>query len=420
MGLLGAAAAWFWPATPLWRRASHAGTRILGFGPGDRTLYTSDRLGEGPSTARVCRWDAATGELLEEVVVRPVTDTEIFGVSMGPDGATLLVAEIEFIKTPTGSRPVSVCFLRDLKTGQLRAGRVAEVGQLGSNPFSPDGRWFWFYHASPKSQPGVNHFDGIEIISTASGENIATLRERDEEFPVDCCFSPDGRALAVRWCKLKTPAARHSVEIIEVPSGKERRRFELPDQPWHRLYKLVGDRLYAEAYIVDTTAGQRRAFRRTYSFDLGAESIGDGTEEPLLGGMDDIVAGGNDTWEEGADWVAHLRLGFSRPRPWERWLQKTSALVGLESMPEAHVRLRFLDRATGEVRSELADCVTFPCCISSDGKRVACVRHSGHVEVWSTEPQRRWPWTVAAGIAAAAPVLAWGRWRSRSSELSTA
>jgi hypothetical protein len=153
--------------------------------------------------------------------------------------------------------------------------------------------------------------------------------------------------------------------------------------------------------------------RQSYSFDLTAESIGEGRSEPLLSGGDN---GADEIyWEDGPGWVAHLSLGPRTVKGWEEWLEWLAPKFRIRFQAERVVcnRVRFLDADTGRLRYELPNPVRYPCTISSDGKRLACMEPGGVVAVWDADPPPRWPWTLVAGLIGAGFVLIFGRWRSR-------
>jgi hypothetical protein len=246
--------------------------------------------------------------------------------------------------------------------------------------------------------------DGLDIIATATGRKIVQLRNGEEENPVNCCFSPDGNAAAVQCLRGSTTAVR----IIDLPSGREVRRFDLPIRMWQPMNEWVGDRLYAG---IEVPTGPKGYLRQTYSFDLTAESIGDGRPEPLLGSTVDGQKF-HTYWCRGPGWVAHWSSGRET---WEEWIERVSTRIGIK-FRAGHGQdnvLRFLNADSGRLRYEFPTPVKFPCAISGDGRRLAWVGFFGVVEVWDVDPPARWPWALITGTVGAGSILIFGRWRSR-------
>ena len=302
---------------------------------------------------------------------------------------------------------MSTWFLFDTATGQPRGISVGDVAHINSGAFSTDGRWFWVYHSSR-----ANPWDGIDIVDTETGKRAVELRERNGEKPLDCCFSPDNKAVAVHWRKQGTTrgAARDSVRIVELPFGRELRNFDLPTRPWQRVDQWIGDRLYAEVDVPNGPMGYY--LHRSYSFDLLGKSVGEGRPEPLLSGQV-IRREGQTYWDNGPGWLASLSLGQREPERWKTWVEWVATKIGMKFRAERGLvnSVRFLDPATGRLRYELAEAPKIPCVISHNGKLVAGIQPDGVVQVWEADPPPRWPWTAAAGMLGAGSVLMLGRWR---------
>jgi hypothetical protein len=249
---------------------------------------------------------------------------------------------------------------------------------------------------------------GIDIVDMGTGRQVIQLRDRNIDTVIDCCFSRDGNAAAVHWRKGSESATRDSIRIIEVPSGRELRRFDLPVRSWHHVNEWVENRLYLEADVPGGASGYY--LRESYSFDLTANAIGDGRPEPLLSGRSD----GETYWDHGSGWIVHISLGPREIKKWEEWLEWLARKLGTTFQAERPLcnRVRFLDPDSGRLRYELPSSMKYPCIISHDGKRVASIEPRGILEVWDADPSPRWPWAVTAGIAGAVPILIVGRWRS--------
>jgi hypothetical protein len=400
VGLLSALAVWSWPAAPLWRRAIAEDGVVLGFGPDDRALYTAEGISGTAGNPRLCCWDVATGSLLGSVELSFPEHIGGLSVRLSPDAGTVVLADA------MGGSHSWVCYLYDAATGRRRAGALTEVQHINPEPFSRNGAWFWVPHGS-----AAKPWDGIDVIESATGRRVVQLRDRGDAKPLDACFAPDGSAIAVHWRHSAKGAARDQVGIVKLPGGVEYRRFDLPSRMWQRVDKWVGERLYAEVDVPDGPTGHY--FRRSYSFDLSAPSIGEGTEEPLLFGHVNGTAG-QTYWEDGPGWLAHLSLESRQPKTWEQWLERLAAKAGFKYRARRglHVSARFLDPDTGELRYEVPTSFVYNVVIANDGRRIAAVQPEGIVEVWDTKPNPRWPWASVAGIATACLILLLGRWRS--------
>jgi hypothetical protein len=430
IGLSSAVAVWQWPPTPLWHRAGggdvpaptqrtrpEALCEVLRFGRDDRSLYAAEGLtgtGAYPHARRLCRWDAVTGELLGTVSISYKPNSLRVQMRLSPDARTVLLGEPEMRGNVI--YPSWIWLLFDAQSGQRRGKPIVDVHPSTPGAFSRGSRWFWVNRGNVSKL-----FDGIDIIETATGKAVVELRDRDDGDPHDCCFAPDGSAAAVHfihWGKGPKAVNRSSVRIIELPSGREIRRFDLPMRSWHRLNEWAGDRLYAEVNVPNGPPGCY--LRQSYSFDLTAKSIGEGTPEPLLNGQVDGQKG-ETYWDNGPGWVAHLSSGPREVKKWEEWLEWLAPKVAMKFRVKRGLdnSVRFFDAGTGRLRYELPSTVTLPCVISSDGKRVACVQADGMIEVWDADPRPRWPWVLAAGMIGAGPILIFGRWRRRRRSLAS-
>jgi hypothetical protein len=410
VGLVGAAVVWQWPVSPVWQRTGAIDGEVLRFGPDDRTLYTAEGLtgrgtgsGAVPRTPRLCKWDAATGELLNTVSISCTAVIPRGVTLLSPDARVLLICQPESA-TNNGSW---TWLLFDAETGQQRGAPLGDVRYPCTANFSCDGRWLWLRHGS-KSKG----LDGVDIVATENAKRVVKVRGNEGEIPVNCCFSPHGSVAAIEYLGGSTAKIR----IVELPSGREIRQFDLATRKGTRVAEWtewVGDRLYA---TVEGPNGPKGYLWECYSFDLSAESIGEGTLEPLLGGRRDALKI-QVYWDRGPGWVAQLSSG---QEPWEKWIHWLGAKLGfkLNSRREQDYVLRFLNADTGRLRYEFPIPVDFPRAISRDGKRFARVGIFGVVEVWDVDPPARWPWVLMAGIVGAGLTLVFGRWRSRTKATS--
>src|SRR5207253_3428248 len=100
--------------------------------------------------------------------------------------------------------------------------------------FSPDGRWFAAHRGDPMA--GTREaVGGIDIYSTVNCERVVSLPEEDGCEARRCVFAPDGTSAALDW-QPRVQKVNHSASavfrIIEIPSGKERRRVQFPPGMW--------------------------------------------------------------------------------------------------------------------------------------------------------------------------------------------
>jgi hypothetical protein len=404
-GLLTAAIVWFWPVMPIWRAVVGADAQVLGFSRDNDIVYTAQGFDAKSAKAvppRLCRWRAATGELLGAVDI-PFTEKPTWiRTELSPDAKSLLIGGDSGI-VQLGQ----IYFIHDAVTGARRAGPITQVGHLNPGCFSADGRWFQVYQGNMS-----NPIMGLDIVDTATGERIVKLRDQNDVKPYDLCFASDGSAAAIHWCQKTKDSKRHYVQIIRLPGGEELRRFDLPGELWQRVDKWVGNRLFAETNVPD--GAPNKYFRRSYSFDMTREPIGDGTEEPLLNGY---VNGtnGQTFWDDGPGWVAYLELASVVPTKWDEWYEWFGGKVGVnwKARSGLYVTVRFVDSSSGRLRYAVPKPLAFECIISSDGKRVASVDPNLGVEVWNADPSPRWPWAfTAAGFTVGLGLLV-GRWQSR-------
>jgi hypothetical protein len=199
VGFFSAALVWQWPASPMWQRTGAIDGQVLRFGPDDRTLYTAEGLSmdannsgrvTGSSavrrTPRLCKWDAATGELLGAV---SISCTSVMPLGfLSPDARVLLICQPE----PATNNAPWTWLLFDAETGQQRGAPLGDdVIYPYTRNFSHDSRWLWLRHGSRSK--GL----GLDIIATATAKRVVRVRDNEDEIPVTCCISPDGSAAAI-------------------------------------------------------------------------------------------------------------------------------------------------------------------------------------------------------------------------------
>src|SRR5262249_8429255 len=115
-------------------------------------------------------------------------------------------------------------------------------------------------------------------------------------------WAPDGESVAVDWVvgpRKEEKLDQHNIQVVELPSGRERHRFAVPHnmeiKSWDgRRLETIGTG-YAESR-------NEYVFHSTFYFDLAEDPVGDGVEDPLLCGNWDEVE--TTWWKEGPGWVA--------------------------------------------------------------------------------------------------------------------
>jgi hypothetical protein len=420
--LAGAAATslvWWWPPAPLWHSPPGVG-RNAEFSPDGQTLLsaTSGFSNNDAESGGVWHWDAATGKLLARTRFPCSDSATVIQVWPSPDGRLALVGEwpLEQTDFPRSNQPRDPTrggswYLHDGFTGERLTGPLPDVAEVGHSAFSDDGRWFQAYRhgADGKLLPGVT------IFSAATASLVLDLQERDGWRPWSCAFAPDGASAAV----ISSDAARgedqrHRIVVVELPSGRELRRFDLPRRHLVRVDRWDGELL---AIVFQEPGGtQVNHERRRVVFDLKQQVPGEGSEDPLWREANDGM--GNVTYMFGGPGaLAQVRMlrRASGPDPFEQLLDWLAAKVGAaRSSSEVNgIRLRvsFLDPCTGMPRYQLPRVLIHPCRLSPDGRLLVSARSDQGIEVWKTTPPRRWLKAPAAGVVAAGTLLMLGRWR---------
>jgi hypothetical protein len=414
-GGLAAAITWAWPAGPSWTSGREAG-RLEGFSPDGRVLVTWSvpdiKDGRFPEPV-VSRWDAATGRLLGRVEMPCADPLRVKAVRPSSDGTAALVGE-GFPPEPgrldfgTGR-----WYLHDAVSGRRRTGPIAGLALVPPAAFSPDGRWFWGLRGEPDK--GFQGLAGIGIFSADTGELVLAPPTRNDQTAGSCLFAPDGDTVAVWRVEKDKPreTARHTIQVVELPAGRERRRVDLPTRSWIRADKWDGR--YFEA-VADAPGDSSGEVRRRHAFDFTKDPVGKGVEDPLLVETPSSDVSGPVYWLAGPGWAARFTIVRpDSPGPVGTWWSRVATRLGTGREPHRGpgVTARFVDRATGATRYELPRVVGHPCVVSPDGRRLACAGDGESVEVWDTDPSLRWPWALVLGVAAAGCVLGIGSLRGR-------
>ncbi len=206
------------------------------------------------------------------------------------------------------------------------------------------------------------------------------------------------------------------IRIIELPSAKELRRFDLPGLPerqWLHIRRWDGRYLLA-VQIVQLESEGRKEWQQI-TFDTSTDPLGEGTIDPMLR-LHEESANDSTFWSEAPDRAAFGKIirGGQKSRLDEvrEWL---TAKLGIDLTPQHQIRanVRIVDRATGETRYQLPRPLAITICLSRDGRRLAATHDHDSIEVWNVDPPPRWPFALSAGALSFGGILAFGRWRRR-------
>jgi hypothetical protein len=424
-GVLAAAAVWCWPVAPIWRVAGDVGF-LNGISANGRIVVTSRQWINARnvnSNLDVSRWDAATGKLLSRAEIPPPRPFNIKNwvceCFPSPDGAKVLVgcgssAQLSVIDLTTGE-----WYLHDGVTGDCLTGPISGVNRVYGDAFSRDGRWFVAHRGDPAAgtQEAVG---GIDIYSTANCERVVALPDEDGCEALRSVYAPDGTSAAVEWYpRAKDAEARRGApavfRIIEIPSGKERRRITFPPGPWEWTYIDRWDGRYLEVRALKPDGPAGESLEYTTIFDTAQDDLGEGNEDPVLRGRRN--GGVWNSSKSGPDWLMYFTIGPTLPPPQglAGWFDSLAVRIGAARPPlrGRQVSVRFADRQTGEVRYELPRPVDLDLHVSPDGRRLICGGGDYGIEVWDTSPPVRWHKALLGGLAAAGVILALGKLRRK-------
>jgi hypothetical protein len=295
-------------------------------------------------------------------------------------------------------------YVHDGVTGQRRIGPIPGIVMAWT--VSPDNRWFTGSPSDPMN--GLDQSEGLFLFSTTSGQRIPLRPDRDGVIATFCLFTTDGTSAAVAWRTNKGEPANvdHVIQIIELPSGRPRRQFVLPRRDWVRID-------WWDGRYVRAVANQADRKRRThYVFDTTQEPVGDGVAQPLF-----LESQGMHFSLEAEACLAHVYFlpPGSPPSTFIAWVDSIAGWMGRRRpTPNGRgLKAEIVDTATGAPRYEIPCRLRHPCRLTPDGQLLACAAEDDGLEVWDTQPPRRWPIMLAAAAAAGGAIVALGRWRCR-------
>jgi hypothetical protein len=406
----------------------------------------------------VCRWDVESGRLLSRASL-PCANPILTQIAVSPDGRRAVMGEVvwpavvredsrpgwrhlspesqEWALSHESSKrrqwalrdfPAMTSFasgswyLHDGVSGKQLTRAISGLAMAPPDAFSADGRWFWGRPEDPYGDR--DDYQGVAIYSAETGSVVVKLDDRFSLKAGEVAFAPDGTSAVVLWqSERPLDESPSAIQVIDLPSGKQRQWVELPPRPWthihrwdgrrldlslpgkgnplrQRLYELPPDPALSSLDSELDFTGQR------WTFDLIQEPMGEGTPDSMA--TEDL----HKFWYDGLAWRAVFTMvppaksaaPTSTFALWVDWLLKRIGIY--TDRTGAYFSVRFVDPATGVTRYEVPRPVRHPCLVSADGRRMACSTEGDGVEVWDTDPPPRWPWAAGAGIGGMALALA--------------
>ena len=416
----------YWPTAPIWVSGPDAGG-ISGISHDGKILVATRvyRLG-GTILPKpeVSRWEMETGKLLTrtELICSPASHFHILReLRPSGDGRLVLVSDGQYQdpKGPANSAMFETgdWYLHDGLTGMLVAGPISGVAQIAfPDAFSPDGRWFLGRRGDPRG--GYKSLGGIAIFDSSNGEDLNKLADRDGLQVTDCYFAPDGETAALscipkQWEEGKS---RSTIQVIELPSGRVQRQFDLPLRKWMRFGPWDGR--YFQAFVQAEGDSSRCLPLRKCVFDAAQNPAGEGVEDPHL--VQGLNSEGKVAYStDGPGWrVEFTELPSPAPlSKFDQWLDSVATRLGVRRHRTSGMdrSVRFVDPAKGSTRYALPVPLGFPCYVSHDGRRIAATTDQDGFEVWDADPWPRWPFVLTGSLAASIGMLSVGKWRHRAS-----
>jgi hypothetical protein len=190
--------------------------QLEGFSPDGQTLITTNVVplwGYSDPNPEICRWDAATGQLLGRVKLACPDLEVVRGVRTSPDGRLALVGEAPDGDGCDAWSTTQNWYVHDAITGRRLATLTAGRAAAPRRAFSNDGRWFMMFRdREPSSRC-------ISIFSAASAKVVLDLPEQQGRNALSCSFAPDGTTAAVISYPRVGNDNHYTVHIVEVPRG---------------------------------------------------------------------------------------------------------------------------------------------------------------------------------------------------------
>ena len=208
---------------------------------------------------------------------------------------------------------------------------------------------------------------------------------------------------------------------MDVSSGREDRRFDLPKSKWQRIDQWNDRSMILEINVPDGDAGY---FRRSREFELSSSTLSESIDKPLLSGyVLNVVDGqphGQTWWEDGPGWLIYVTSESIPVTNWQATLSRVDRVLGtrlLQTQGDQRLKVRRVNPVSGWAFREIPN-ISFGWQphFSDDGRWLA-VEARGGIELWDTLPPPRWPWAFGAGVFTACGA-AFLRRHSRSASIS--
>ncbi len=419
-----AALVWLWPQQPLWRSPANVG-RLESFSPDGSVIVTSltppPDVNGNPDPV-VYRWNAQLGELVSRVELPCTERKAIKRVLPSADGRLALVGEGASSSPARGDFHSGDWFLHDAITGRRLSGPIPKLTEARLETvfyptlFSPDGQWF--HGRRIRTDKGIKMC--AEVFSATTGDLVLSCAP-DGYGCIVWSIAPDGSSAAISLAAIngRIKGIPDAVMIVELPSGKELRRFDLPFDSIIGINHWDGRRLHTTLRSPNGPNGIK--VLSSLTFDTTLEPIGEGVGDPML-----VAEFPNDGqpkyWLDGSESVAYVQilsgLDIVQTRPWyqeaRQWLAKH---VGVSYTPPrgVHVSVNVVNRQSKATTFVSPQPLGHPVMVSPSGRLLACATDDNGIAVWDTNPGPRWAWSLAAGFGALAVFWLLGRVRWRRS-----
>jgi hypothetical protein len=296
-----------WPVGPLWRAGPDAG-RLDGFSSDGRIIVTT-RV-QYQKSPEVRRWEATTGKLLSNVEMQCSDAKSLKDAWPSNDGSMVLVGEGKPVTPSVASFETGIWFLHDGITGKRLLGPFPDVASFGGrHAFSADGRWFRGLRGDPGG--GYKSLSGPDVFSTDTGKLVFRQSDKDGMVAGGCMFDPTGRSALLFWDKKDGDDRWQTVQVVELPSGKEGRLIQLPWRTMVRSQRWDGRFLEMIAREPDKPIGDAQWWSCTY--DLSQEPAEEPAEDPVLQTRVDD-AGKRINWMNGSNWLIYFHFESRPPK----------------------------------------------------------------------------------------------------------
>lgn len=247
---------------------------------------------------------------------------------------------------------------------------------------------------------GIDSQSILVVIEAKIVAAICRFRTEAAAKPLECCFSPDSKAVAVLWQSIENGRAKFSIRIYDIASNTELRRFSLKSKEVRQMLEWQGDRIYFDAAREGGRADMK--LRGGVSIDVSENGKHEERDKPLLRGFD-----GKSTqfgWKLGSDWVMTQFASWEQPSTLKLWYLRLREKLGFNAAI-GFVRIEMIDRETGARQIALPDLVGITKAIRPDGLRIATMSKYDGLAMWNCRPSSRWPMVIGIGTATSILIL---------------